>query len=286
MNLRLLTVPYDSGHYDTRMGAGPGHLLRIGLAERLRARGHRVEVTEVRADPDAFPVEVGTAFDLQRRLAVAVRGAVAAGELPVVLAGNCNTAVGTVAGLGAGAAEVVWLDAHGDFNTPETSIGGFLDGMSISMLVGQCWRQLTAGVPGFEPRPESAVYLVGARDLDPLEAERLTASAVRLFPPAEAVAGLRAALEAGGDRTRGVYLHLDLDVLDPAEAVINCFAAAGGLGRSEVEEIVRLIGERRRIAAIAVTALDPAADAEGRGGEAACGLIEAAVETAARSRDV
>jgi arginase len=284
MNLRLLTVPYDSGHYDRRMGSGPGHLLRMGLVERLRARGHRVEVTEVRADPDAFPAEIGTAFDLQRRLAVAVRGAVTDGELPIVLAGNCNTAVGTVAGLGA--AEVVWLDAHGDFNTPDTTIGGFLDGMAVSMLVGQCWRQMTAGVPGFRPVPESAVYLVGARDLDPLEAERLAASAVRHFGPAEAVAGLGAALEASGDRARGVYLHMDLDVLDPSEALINRFAAPDGLSRADVEEIVRLVGERRRIGAVAVTALDPAADGEGRGGEVACALIEAAVEAAARARDV
>ncbi len=277
--MRLITVPYDTARFDTRMGAGPGHLLGLGLADRLRGRGHAVEVTELRADPDAFPAEIATAFDLQRRLAVAVRDAAERGELPVVLAGNCNTAVGTVSGLGARRHDVVWLDAHGDFNTPETTIGGFLDGMSIAMLTGACWRELTATVPGFEPVDEAAIHLVGARDLDPLEARRLAGSAVRLIGPAGAAAALDAALAAGGTG-RPVYLHLDLDVLDPSEAVINRFAAPGGLLRTDLEAIVRLVGERRRIAAIAITALDPAADQLGRGAAIACAIIEAAVDAA------
>ncbi len=277
--VRLIAVPYDTAHFETRMGAGPGHLLHLGLADRLRGRGHAVELTELRADPDAFPAEIGTAFDLQRRLAVAVREAAGRGKLPVVLAGNCNTAVGTVSGLGARDHDVVWLDAHGDFNTPETTIGGFLDGMSIAMLTGACWRELTATVPGFEPLDEAAIHLVGARDLDPLEAGRLSGSAVRLIGPAGAAAALDASL-AAGSAERPVYLHLDLDVLDPSEAVINRFAAPGGLLRTDLEAIVRLVGERRRIAAIAVTALDPAADQLGRGAAIACAIIEAAVDAA------
>jgi len=280
MRIRLITVPYDSAHRDVRMGAGPGYLLRSGLVERLEARGHGVRVTEVAAAPDDFPAEVGTAFELQRRLAAVVREAVDAAELPVVLAGNCNTAVGTVAGLGprgTGAREVVWLDAHGDFNTPETTIGGFLDGMAIAMLTGGCWRRMTAGVEGFAPVAEEAILLVGARDLDPLEAERLAASRIRRIGPEDAAARLAAVL---APRDAGAYLHLDLDVLDPAEAVVNGYAAPGGLAAAEVEAIIKSLGERRRIEAVAVTALDPSLDADGRAAAVACRLVEAAVDAA------
>jgi arginase len=288
MDLHLIAVPYDSGQRDVRMGAGPGRLLRAGLAERLAARGHRVRVAEVAADPDAFAAEVGTAFALQRGLAEVVRRAVAAGELPIVLAGNCNTAVGTVAGIDAAALDVVWLDAHGDFNTPETTVSGFLDGMALAMLVGHCWRSMTARVAGFAPVAEEAVMLVGARDLDALERERLAASRVRWVPPGVAagdvVARLGTALGAGSDRMRSAYLHLDLDVLDPAEAVVNGYAAPDGLQHAEVEAVARLVAERRRLDAIAVTAFDPAMDADGRGGELACRFVETAVDAAARSR--
>ena len=281
MHLHLFTIPYDSGQYAVRMGAGPGHLLELGVADRLRELGHEVHVTELRADAGAFPLEVGTAFALQRALAVAVRGAAARGEFPVVLAGNCNTAVGTLSGLGPRGHDVVWLDAHGDFNTPETTVGGFLDGMSISMLAGHCWTQMTASVPGFEPIAEAAIHLVGARDLDPLERERLDASAVRMIGPADAASAIGGALGEGGAGGRPVYLHLDLDVVDPSEAVINRFAAGGGLSAADVEAVIREVGRRRRIAAVAVTALDPAADPSGRGGPLACRLIEAAVAAAA-----
>ena len=285
MHLHLFAIPYDSGQPGVRMGAGPGHLLDLRIADRLRALGHAVDVTTIHPEPGAFPLEVGTAFALQRRLATAVSDAAGRGEMPIVLAGNCNTAVGTLSGLGPRRHDVVWLDAHGDFNTPETTIGGFLDGMSISMLVGDCWSRMTAGVPGFEPIPESAIHLVGARDLDPLERDRLGASEVRMFGPAGAAAALGAALGAeGAADARPVYLHLDLDVLDPSEAVINRFAAPGGLGAADVEAVVRAVGRRRRIAALAVTALDPSADPAGRGGTLACRLIESVVAAAEGER--
>ena len=71
-------------------------------------------------------------------------------RFPLVLAGNCNAAVGVVAGLGPGAA-VLWCDAHADFNTPETTTGGFLDGMGLATVTGRCWTSMAARVPGFVP---------------------------------------------------------------------------------------------------------------------------------------
>jgi arginase len=85
-----------------------------------------------------------------------------ADRFPLVLGGNCGVALGVVAGLG-GDARVVWADAHGDFNTPETTLGGFLDGMGLATLTGGCWTAITATIPGFAAVPDDHVWLLGAR---------------------------------------------------------------------------------------------------------------------------
>ena len=146
-----------------------------------------------------------------------------------MLSGNCGpAALGCVAGL-RNASAVYWFDAHGDFNTPDTTVGGFLDGMAMATMTGRCWPALAAAIPGFAPLAESCVTLLGARDLDPLEAAALEASDVRLVPPADLRTGLRI-----GDRglrapaAGPAYLHLDLDVMDPSEGRVNMLRRAGG----------------------------------------------------------
>src|SRR5262249_19886505 len=148
------------------------------------------------------------------------------GALPLVLSGNCNAAVGVLAGLQPTRPAVVWFDAHGDYNTPETTVSGFLDGMALAIATGRCWRSLASTVPGFEPSGEDQVALVGARDVDAGEAEILEKSAVRRIRVAEVrSAGVEAAfgpaLAALESRSDSIYLHLDLDVLDPDEAPAN-----------------------------------------------------------------
>ena len=120
-DLRLLIVPYDSGHRGLRMGAGPLALADAGAAHRRRARGHKV--AEQLVEPSGiWQAELRTAFDLQHHLADESADAHAAGEVPMLLAGNYNTTLGMLAGVMASGARVdlVWLDAHGDFNTPDT----------------------------------------------------------------------------------------------------------------------------------------------------------------------
>ena len=94
----------------------------------------------------AFQAENETAFELMGAIAAEVARATADGELPIVLAGNCTSSVGTVAGLGSARVGVVWFDSHGDFNTPETTTTGFLDGMAVAILTGHCWRQAAGRV--------------------------------------------------------------------------------------------------------------------------------------------
>ncbi|HEY7635738.1 MAG TPA: arginase family protein [Gemmatimonadales bacterium] len=279
MQIQILAVPYDSGHRGRRMGAGPEQLLARGLDQSLRAKGHDV-LSRVIELPDGWHAEIETAFSLMGSLADAVRQARAAGRFPLILAGNCNTAVGTVAGLDRRTG-VLWFDAHGDFNTPETSVGGFLDGMGLAIVTGRCWRELAKGVPGFQPVPDHRVHLLGVRDLDLLEQQALAASAVTVTAPADLRSAVNAAVRDLSGEVDGIYLHLDLDVLDPSVGRVNQFAVPGGLTLPQLERAVAAIGEGLPIVAATLSAYDPACDEGGQICAAALHLAGAVLEAAA-----
>jgi arginase len=263
MRTQIIQVPYDSGYKDYRMGRGPGHIVRHLKAEK------DFPVDELEADKvevqDRFALEVGTSFAVARQLADKVCDAVARRHFPLVLAGNCFSCIGTLAGIGDPPPVIIWLDAHGDFNTPETTVSGFLDGMALATAVGRCWGKLATTVPGFRPVPETQVVLLGARDCDADEQALLDSSAVSLID-AQRIRkhGLRAALEPLLSKiqthTGRAYLHIDLDVLDPNEARVNQFATTGGLTAAELLGIVSLVRERFTLAATAITAYDPEHD--------------------------
>jgi arginase len=141
--VEILAVPYDSGHRGVRMGGGPEHLLRGGIEGKLAdgRRQVRARIVEARSP---FRAEIATAFELFRRVSERVGAAVEAGSFPLVLSGNCNNIVGVVAGL-------VWFDDHADFNTPETTTTGFLDGMGLAIAVGRGWANMMRDVPYFRP---------------------------------------------------------------------------------------------------------------------------------------
>jgi arginase len=196
---------------------------------------------------------------VNRGLAAAVRGA---STLPVVVAGSCDASLGVLAGIDDAGCGVVWLDAHGDFNTPESSASGFFPGMSLAIAVGHCHRERWAQVGG-APVAEDAVVLVGVRDLSPAaERERLEASAITAVPPGEDTI---TALDALARRTRAVYLHVDLDAFDPAVAPgIVDDQVPGGLSRADGEQIVRAVVERFAVRAATITTYVPERDRDDR----------------------
>lgn len=263
MEIDLLLVPYDSARRGERMGAGPEALVAAGLQARLEQHGHRVRQTIIEPPLGSWRAEIRTAFELATVLATAVRTACTAGRFPLVLAGNCSAALGVCAGLGADVV-VLWADAHADFNTPETTAGGFLDGMALATLTGRCWKTMAAGIPGFSPIPADRVWLLGARDLDPPEAEALGLSTIRRVS-AEALDGRLAeqiGRELGGSTLR--YLHLDLDVLDPSAGCANGYAAPGGVSAAALAAFCDALRRHAPPAAATLSAYDPAVDTDGR----------------------
>ncbi len=285
MTIHLLQVPYDSGHRAQRMGRGPLHLVERGAAlDRLRRVGPddaRLVPVETEA---AFPTESGTAFELHRRVSEAVAGATRVGALPIVLSGNCNSAIGTVSGLQAADPDVplgvVWFDGHGDCNTPETFTGTFLDAMGLSTLTGRCWQALCATVPGFAPVPDENVILVGAHGADQGALGVLAASGMAHVRAADvsaqgAAAALGPALDAMARRgVERIYVHLDMDVLDAAWAPANEFAPEGGLFPDQLAACIGEVTRRFIIGAAAVASYDPACDHEDWVLGAALGFLE------------
>jgi arginase len=259
--IRLIVVPYEVGRLRDGVGRGPEHLLDAGAEDALRSAGAEVsrvtlELTEKPSD------EIDASFELIRLTAREVAAAVAAGEFPVVLSGSCAyPGVGVVAGLGEAAPAVVWFDAHGDFNDPETGDSGYFDGMGVSVLTGSAWQGMLATVEGAAPIPETSVLHVGGRDFDDPEVVRIEASELNLL----AVNGLRGgglpeALASMRPEPSGVYLHLDLDVLDGDELPVNVYSAPDGLSPEELESAVASILQTQPVRALSLTAYDPEVD--------------------------
>ena len=277
MNIQIIQVPYDSGYKGVRTGYGPERFLEYGLDNILRNKGHRVSVQRIISNA-SLTTEIGTAFELNRHLGENVKLAREAGGFPLVLAGNCNSCLGTIAGLGQEQLGVVWFDAHGDFNTPETTLSGFFDGMGLAMAAGYCWKPLLETIPGFRAVSEANIVHIGGRDLDRAEEELMRRSELELIPPVDNIHEVvGTVLDRLNKRVGRLYLHVDMDVLDVGEAFPNQLAVPGGLFVEEVESVIQMIKERFEICAAAITSFDPDYDKDDAVLQAGVRIVEAIV---------
>lgn len=267
--LRLICCPFHNGRREVGMGSGASRLAADQpLREGIASQGWTV--SDARIDLlDGPEAEIARVMETIRGLAVCVRQAVADKAFPLVLAGNCNSCLGTTAGIEADRLGAVWFDAHADFDDPEENTSGFFDVMGMAMLTGRGWRALRETVPGLRPVPERHVILAGVRDLEPYQRHRLEESDVAWIPGAVDAEALNHAADRLSSRTNRVYLHVDLDCLDISEARANQYAAGGGPTLDRLQDCLRLICDRFELAAAAITAYDPGYDAGGRALEAA-----------------
>jgi arginase len=174
-----------------------------------------------------------------------VADAVGRAQCPVVVSGDCTTSLGTVAGLQRAGIDpaVVWFDAHGDVQTLETTASGYLGGLPLRLLTGYRPELIAAGLH-LRPVAEDRVMLVGARDLDPPEVSYLAGAPVRRAE----VAGLDVAALPPGP----LYLHADLDVIDPGAVPGLRYPAPGGPSAAELAHAVRAVLGTGRVAAVGI----------------------------------
>ncbi len=182
---------------------------------------------------------------LYAKVARSVAAEVGAGSCPVVISGDCMTSLGTVTGLQAAGIDpgIIWLDAHGDVQTPETTASGYLGGYPLRLLAGYRPDLITARL-GLRPIAEENVVLAGARDLDPPEISYLAGSRIQQRQVAELDP---ARLPAGP-----LYVHVDLDVIDSGILPGLRFPAPGGPGPADVAGAVRMLLGTGRVAAVGI----------------------------------
>jgi arginase len=273
MRVDLVTVPYRYDEHGEGLGAGPDALLGAGLAEQLRAAG--IDLTgphQAHLDP-ALQEEGRTALNIGRLGADTARLVAAArrnGDAVLVLAGDDTAAIGVVSGLeqaaGADAAiGVVWVDAHGDFNTPETSFSGILAGMPVAImagLAGPLWRD-AAGLA--TPVETSNIVLAGVRELDEKEEELIRSTDMQVVPASVLCNGddFAQAIDRLMRRCTLLYLHVDLDVLDPRFVPSASTPSANGLSVDELVEAMGKVLQTGKVAAVAISSLNPGAGARG-----------------------
>ncbi len=206
---------------------------------------------------------------VHRRLADIVADTVKAGRRPVSVSGDCCTVIGVLAGLRRSGVNpiLVWLDAHGDFNTWETSPSGFVGGMPLAMLVGRGDQRLMQAVE-LTPLGEQEVFLINARDLDPEERTAVQQSAVHHVTD---TSSLPQRLAPG----RPLHIHLDVDVLDPQEAPAMAYPVKGGPSLISLGEMAERLANTGRVIAISLTLWDLAADQDRRTERASLSLLNA-----------
>jgi arginase len=251
-----ITASYSIGHYNPGLEDGPDALLAA-----LFGPGHaRVDVP--------FRPRRGDESSLRRDLPGLTAAVRASSDTPVVaLLGECSLAPAVLAGvqqrLGTSRVGCLYVDAHGDVNTPQTSLSGFIGGMPLAAICGRWRGSWLAEAAGLVPVGEELCVLVGARDLDPAETEYLEGSNLA------AVADLQTALEVLPSDAP-IHLHFDLDVMDPSVNRGVDLGVPGGWSVADVRDGLRSVLSSGRTAAVSVAWGIPSLDTLEGDGVRAC----------------
>jgi len=275
---------------------GPSAIRAARLQERLAELGHEVEdagnvaveIAETRSMGDRhtrYLEEItGAAAALSRKIAELAAG----GRVPVVLGGDHSIAAGTMAGMTQAAAArgerigLIWLDAHADMNTPQTSPSGNIHGMALGCCLGQPPAALADLLAAREQalRP-SNVALAGVRSVDPLEKDLVRRSGIHAFTMrAIDERGMRAVVEeaicVASEGTAGFHVSLDLDVVDPREAPGVGTPCPGGVSYREAHLAMEIISDSGLMRSFEVVEVNPILDERNRTAELAVDLTASA----------
>jgi arginase len=279
MKISLIGVPMDLGADRSGVDMGPSAIRYAGIADKLGALGHKVRNLHEVAVPHP---DVHTPGDPKLKyleqivaatneLAKRVEKVAADGALPLVLGGDNSISLGSIAGVAKarGPIGVLWLDAHGDFNTDETSPSGNIHGQILAALAGYGDERLVnVGGMGAKVAPEHIV-IVGARDLDSGERALLHEAGVNVRTIADIdrrgmsdVAQEALTLATMG--TNGVYVMLDMDVMDPSEAPGVGTPVPGGITYREAHLMMEMVAESGKLLGLDLVEVNPILDRENK----------------------
>jgi arginase len=270
--IRIIGVPLDLGQAQRGVDLGPGALRYAGISARLGSLGYEVEdFGNIEVPVRDVLIEEREQHYLPsiRKICEAAyragRAALEEGYLPLFMGGDHSLAIGSIGGVtDREPAGVIWIDAHGDFNTPQTSLTGNIHGMCVAALMGDGFPELVhVGRPGPKLAPSDLV-MIGIRELDPEEKVRLRESGIALYTMRDidergmgTVA--REALAKLGHRPR-LHVSLDLDGLDPMEVPGVGTTSPGGLSYREAQLLMEIIADTRRMVSMDIVEINPILD--------------------------
>lgn len=270
--IQIIGVPIDLGQTQRGVDMGPGAVRYAGLASRLAALGHRIIDSGNLGVPirETLPEELEQHYlpsirNSCQSVYQIVRSAVEAEHIPLLLGGDHTLAIGSIGGTThAAPAGLIWIDAHGDFNTPLTTLTGNIHGMTLAVLLGDGYPELVdLGRPGPRLRAEDVV-MIGIRDLDPEERIRLRDSGIAVYTMRDIDergigAVTRETLERLEHRER-LHVSLDMDSLDPQAAPGVGTASSGGLTCREAQLMMEIIADSGRCRALDIVEINPVLD--------------------------
>jgi len=275
----LIQVPYTAG--DERQGSsqGPHRLVQAGASQLLSAKGLDVVIESIDRD-GPFRDSGSSSLTVCKQLASIVRRSVEAGRFPLVLGGGCDISKGVLSGFDHSRCGVVWFDAHGDFNTPESTTSGYLPGMSLAVIAGHCFTSYWSQIGNSTPIPEATILMLGVRDLDPAERDRLKHSAIQVvnWHKGMPTRDVGLALDELAKRVPEVYLHVDIDALDSqvAPGVVNA-PVPGGLSLRDLTSAIRHTFGAFQVRAASLVGFNPDRDETDKTLHAVMRLIESVV---------
>jgi arginase len=278
MKPQVIAVPYRYDEFEEGLGLGPGSLLKAGLQDRAESVA-TAHLNDADREDDRTAINIGM---LGKSTAALVARSRSSGAPVLVLAGDDTAAVGVVSGIqkadGASRAlGVVWIDAHGDFNTPDTSYSGILAGMPLAVIAGLAGPRWREAAELDLPVAADRLLLLGLREIDKAEEELLKTHAVSRLTTEQlrTVSVLNDAIEALARRSEILYVNIDLDVLDPHVVPSITTPSAGGLEIEELSAILTSLVQTGKVAVVSVSSLNPGAGARGqRSVQAAWQVIE------------
>ncbi len=291
--ISVIGVPMDFGQLLRGVDMGPAAVRYTGLVSRLRALGHEVmdtgdisipvrdcnAGTEPGKDRNKYLREI---TDICEAIYKAGRKAVKAGRFPLFIGGDHSIAVGTVASVtGNEPTGLIWMDAHGDFNTPETSPSGNIHGMPLAALTGEGHDCLVnVGRPGAKINPENVV-LIGQRDLDAGERKRLKKSGITVFTmrdiDEQGISSVANKALMKLIHLKRIHLTVDMDALDPVEAPGVGTPVPGGLSYREAHLLMEILADSGKVTSMDLVEINPILDIANKTAELAVELTLSAL---------
>ena len=292
MRIRIIGAPMDLGADRRGVDIGPSAIRYANLSEHLQRLGHAVkdQGNITIPQPESHPVGnphlkyLEPIVKAAEELSEIVSETLQAGEFPLILGGDHSIALGSISGVARQHRDVgvIWVDAHGDFNTEDTTPSGNIHGMVLAALAGVGNQQLTH-IDGWGPKlNKDTIVIVGARDLDPGEQELLREHKIHVFTMSEIDQFgiseiMRRAVAIASQHNNPIHLSLDMDALDPREAPGVGTLVRGGLSYREAHLAMELIAASQRLISMDVVEVNAILDRENATARLAVELILSAL---------